>query len=287
MSNREKYEQLILASPLFSLDKESERNAYQREARKMVGYLYSYLLEINESRYIDYGLEITETANRCIDNFDSTSGDFLHYFNAAMAREYRRASAKRNMQEVRSGLHVSEEDDKNIRKMLKLLETKGITNPTTEQLELIADTLDVSVETVKNTLQSVYETSVLSDVTYNDDGEEKSLFDTIASDDGLDGDMMDEEACAVLLSKIESVYVSCQERQKPLLSAMMTIKICEVVCSCGLSVESYSFVDKDIIETYIKCGTLPTQRDIATRFDKNEASVSRTVAMFTQKLNGV
>ena len=221
------------------------------------------------------------------EKFDATSGDFLHYFNAAMAKEYRRASAKRNMQEVRSGLHVSEEDDRNIRKMLKLLESKGITNPTTEQLELIADTLDVSVETVKNTLQSVYETSVISDVTYNDDGEEKSLFDTIASDDGLDGDMMDEEACAVLLSKIESVYVSCQERQKPLLSAMMTIKICEVVCSCGLSVESYSFVDKDIIETYIKYGTLPTQRDIATRFDKNEASVSRTVAMFTQKLNGV
>ena len=121
MSNREKYEQLILASPLFSLDKESERNAYQREARKMVGYLYSYLLEINENRYIDYGLEITETANRCIENFDATSGDFLHYFNAAMAKEYRRASAKRNMQEVRSGLHVSEEDDKNIRKMLKRL----------------------------------------------------------------------------------------------------------------------------------------------------------------------
>ena len=48
MSNREKYEQLILASPLFSLDKENERNAYQREARKMVGYLYSYLMEINE-----------------------------------------------------------------------------------------------------------------------------------------------------------------------------------------------------------------------------------------------
>lgn len=40
MRNREKYEQLILASPLFSLDKENERNAYQREARKMVGYLY-------------------------------------------------------------------------------------------------------------------------------------------------------------------------------------------------------------------------------------------------------
>ena len=284
MNNREKYEQLIIASPLFSLDKESERNAYQREARKMVGYLYSYLMEINESRYIDYGLEITETANRCIENFDVSSGDFLHYFNAAMAKEYRRASAKRTMQEVRSGLHVSEEDDKNIRKMLKLLETKGITNPTAEQLELIADTLDVSLETVKNTLRSIYETSVVSDVTYNDDGEEISLFDTVASDDGVESNMIDEEACKVLLSKIESVYISCQERQKPILSSMMTIKICEVVCSCGISVEQYFFVDKEIIEKYLKQGALPTQRDIATRFGKNEASVSRTVKDFIEKL---
>ena len=284
MSNREKYEQLILASPLFSLDKENERNAYQREARKMVGYLYSYLLEINENRYIDYGLEITETANRCIENFDATSGDFLHYFNVAMAKEYRRASAKRNMQEVRSGLHISDEDDRNIRKMLKLLEAKGITNPTEEQLKILADTLDVSVETVKNTVMSIHETSVISDIAYNNDGEEISLFDTVASDIGVDSDMMDAEACAVLLSKIENAYLTCQERQKPLLSAMMTIKICEVICSCGISVESYSFVDKEIIETYIKCGTLPTQRDIATRFDKNEASVSRTVKEFLEKI---
>ena len=284
MSNREKYEQLILASPLFSLDKENERNAYQREARKMVGYLYSYLLEINENRYIDYGLEITETANRCIENFDATSGDFLHYFNAAMAKEYRRASAKRNMQEVRSGLHISEEDDKNIRRMLKLLEAKGITNPTEEQLGLLADALDVSVETVRNTVISIHETSVISDVAYNNDGEEISLFDTVVSDIGVDSDMIDAEACAALLSKIENAYLTCQERQKPLLSAMMTIKICEVVCSCGISVEAYSFVNKEIIETYIKCGTLPTQREIADRFGKNEASVSRTVKEFLEKI---
>jgi hypothetical protein len=134
---------------------------------------------------------------------------------------------------------------------------------------------------------SIRETSVISDVAYNNDGEEISLFDTIVSNIGVDSDMMDAEACAALLSKIENAYLTCQERQKPLLSAMMTIKICEVVCSYNISVETYSFVNKEIIETYIKCGTLPTQREIAARFGKNEASVSRSVATFTQKLNGV
>ena len=130
MSNREKFEQLILASPLFSLDKEKDRTAYKREAIKMVENLYSYLMAVNESKYIDYGVEITLTATKCIENFDPSTGDFLHYFNAAMAKEYRRESAKRAIQEARKGIHVSEDDDRTIRKVRKYMKAKNITTLT-------------------------------------------------------------------------------------------------------------------------------------------------------------
>lgn len=77
---KEKYERLIAESPLFKLDKGTQYTAFRREAYKMVEYLYCYLLAINEQKNEPYGCEITEVATRCINNFSSDKGDFLHYF---------------------------------------------------------------------------------------------------------------------------------------------------------------------------------------------------------------
>lgn len=284
MDNREKYEQLILASPLFSLDRERDRVAYQREARKMAEYLYCYLLAINEDRYIEYGLEIMETANRCIENYDPVTGDFLHYFNAAMKQEYIRASAKRRMQEMRGGIHVSDEDERSIRKMLNLLKSRGITEPTSEQIAVIAETLEITVEKVNEVLRINAEAVAFSDAATNDDGEEISLFDTIASDENIEQSVISADNCRVVLENIQMAYDGCQERQKPILSAMLTAKIAEVVCQCEIPVVQFNFVDKQMLTEYIQTGALPTQRELAARFGKNEASLSRTLKEFLGKI---
>ena len=78
--SKELYEKLIRSSPLFKFDKIKEPTAYKREAIKLVEYLYCYLLSINENKYIEFGLEITETARRCINNYNEENGDFLSYF---------------------------------------------------------------------------------------------------------------------------------------------------------------------------------------------------------------
>ena len=285
MKEKEKYEQLIHDSPLFLLDREQDRIAYRREALKMVEYLYCYLLSIHESRYAEYGLEITETAQRCIASFDASSGnDFLHYFNAAMAKEYRRASAKRTMEDARCGLRIPEEEDRNIRRVLKLLQAKGIINPTEDQLCRLADAQGVSFDALRAAARAMRETAVVSDVYCGEDGEEMSLFDTVAADGEIGDKLLDREACASVLSEIEDAFLSCQDRQKPLLSVAITVKICEAVCSCGISLAPYSFVDRATVAEYKEHGTLPTQREIAARFEKNEASVSRTVKEFIEKL---
>lgn len=285
MKEKEKYEQLIQSSPLFLLDRERDRTAYQREALKMVEYLYCYLLSIHERRYVEYGLEITETAKRCIENFDASSGnDFLHYFNAAMAKEYRRASAKREMEKARGGLHVPEEEDRNIRWALKLLQAKGIINPTEDQLCRLADAQGVSLDALRAAVQTMRETAVVSDVYCGEDGEEMSLFDTVAADGEIGDELLGREACASVLSEIEDAFLACQDRQKPLLSVAITARICKEVCACGVPLSPYSFVDGATVAEYKARGTLPTQREIAARFEKNEASVSRTVKEFIEKL---
>lgn len=86
--DRGKYESLIMNSPLFDIDKEQETTAYKRESYKMAEYLYCYLLAINERDYEPYGSEIMDVATRCINNFDSSKGVFLFYFNSAWKQEY-------------------------------------------------------------------------------------------------------------------------------------------------------------------------------------------------------
>jgi DNA-directed RNA polymerase sigma subunit (sigma70/sigma32) len=283
MDNREKYEQLILASPLFSLDRERDRSAYQREALKMVEILYLYKVACDK-RYEEYGLEIAETANTCIENYDPQNGEFLHYFNAAMKKARIRAEAQRDMQETRGGIHIASEDDRSIRAVLKYMKKNEITHPTAEQIRCIAEALSVTEQRVCDLLRMNAESVAISDTVQNEDGEEISLFDTIASDENVEQSVISADNCRVVLESIQTAYDGCQERQKPILSAMLTAKIAEVVCQCAIPVASFTFVDKQLLTEYIQTGTLPTQRELAARFGKNEASLSRTLKEFLGKV---
>ena len=74
--NKGHYEKLIDETPLFGLDKETQPSLYSREAMKLVEALYCYLMAVNEKAYEPYGMEIVDTAKRCIKNYDSATGRF-------------------------------------------------------------------------------------------------------------------------------------------------------------------------------------------------------------------
>ena len=64
--DKTEYEKLIRSSTLFTLDRDTQSTAFRREALKMHENLYLYLMSINSEKYAEFGLEIIETANRCI-----------------------------------------------------------------------------------------------------------------------------------------------------------------------------------------------------------------------------
>lgn len=285
MTNKEKYEQLILASPLFSLERET--SVYKKEALKMVEYLYLYMLAINESKYIEYGLEITETANKCISSFKEGSGSFLNYFNTSMAKEYRRASAKRQIEEMRGGIHIAEDDERNIRKIVKYINSQGIDEPTKEHIKLIAEAYELEEDYVKELIRANKEAVTISPNAYNDDGESISIFDMIPSSESADSELYDKESCEEILSKIEECFLECQERQKPIISDSVTRLICEIIAQYEINISMYSFINEQMVVEYIKAGKIPTQREIAAKFGKNEASISRTMKGFFDKLKEI
>ena len=282
MKTKEKYEQLINASPLFSLEKGT--SAYTAEANKMIVYLYEYLMLINREKYEDCSLEIVNTAKKCFSAYKKENGNFLNYFNVAMAKEYGRARARAQMEDMRGGIHIQSEDEKNIRKILKYFKSKGIITPNEEQIENVAVILDLDKEYVIEMLKTNVDAVKVSTHTENEDGEEVDLMDMLSDSKMIDKEIIEKENCESLLSKIEESFLECQDRQKKVISDLTTSWICEIVVQLKINLSEYSFVNQQIVKDYIKTAKIPTQKEIADKFGKEQSDISRIAKNFKTKL---
>lgn len=277
------YENLIRNSILFSLDRNTQATAFCREALKMVEYLYLYLNSINSERYKEFGLEITETANRCIKNYVPETGDFLNYFNAAIAKEYRKALAQQQLAEHHGGIHIPEDDLRLIRKYIKFIGTKGSCEFDEATIDAIASATGIAKEKIADCItlyQSIY---VTSDIYTSDDGSEGSLFDLIPSNHNDEREILEVEDAKDFLEHINEIFKTRQERQKPLLSKLLTAKI-----ALRLSKDDrllgygrcMAFFDEEIYSVCCNRDAPVTAREIASKLGVSEQSVSRTYRGF-------
>ena len=284
---RIEYENLIRNSNLFSLDKATQAVAYKREALKMVEYLYQYLVSINAEKYCDFGLEITQTANRCIKSYSPGYGDFLHYFNVSFAKEYRKAFAQNTMVEQHGGAHIPEQDKRIINKLIKLAESQGITELSKEQVERIAKVTGIQESKILEYMQAYEQSFSQSDRYINNEGEEGSLFDFIESGEVTTSGLLEEDEAFEFLNHINDIFEKRQQRQKPLLSKLLTVRIMPAI-SDNQKILSYvkrlSFFDEEIFYSYTQKGMVPSAREIATQFGISEQSVSRTYKTFISVL---
>ena len=115
-----------------------------------------------------------------------------------------------------------------------------------------------------------------------DDGEEQSLWDQIQGDENVSQGIETAENIKELMCRLEREYESLQQRQKPIVSDMITAKICTFLTEAEAG--RFTFVSDSVLERYRKDGTVPTQREIALKYSRDEASISRTVNTFLKKL---
>ena len=279
-NDKEKYEQLINESPIFSLDKEKEKIAFMKERTKMIEHLYNYLLSVNCKKYKSYGYEITEVAIQCIKSFDSTKGEFLHYFNYVWKRKYSYIQLKKYQDNTYGGLHISENDMRNVYKYTKLVEKLGKDYELEKLYPKLSEAMQLPINKIRELVRLAYIRATGDNVT-NEDGEEGDIIGGIPSNIDIEGMFINEENKKQVLDKIEKVFNSLQDRQKSLISDILTIKLW---LDLDETDEKYSFINKDVIKEWKKSGVLPTQREIAGKYERNEASVSRTVNDFQKKL---
>ncbi len=284
--DRDKYEKLINSSLLFSLDSEKEHIAYRREALKMVEYLYCYLMAINSRKYEPYGVEIVDTAKRCIRNYDPETGCFLSYFTAAWKKAYRHLIGKELVKETFKGIHFTEEEGRNFRKYMKLAQTMEINTESSEFDERVAEAMGITPSEADN-LRNMVNCKPASGSYVNNEGEEYSLIDQLDCENYADTGILQFETAKEFLNLIELTYNQLQERQKPMFAMLITSKIAFLASEDERLMEfirQKAFFDEGIFEESLQRGEQIQAKEIAERFRVMEASVSRTWKMFKEKI---
>ena len=280
--NKADYERLITESKLFSLNKETESVAFRKESYKMVEYLYCYLLAQNEKKYEPFGCEITEVAVRCINNYDETKGVFLHYFNAAWKLEYSHLCGNQAVDDRLHGVKITESEKRAIKKYLRYEASLGKDLSRRELCEAIADIWGQSIEVVAEIAELV-EYRMVDNEIMDDDGGRTSLFDQLSDGHLVEENLLTSARVEEILTVVETAFLSLQQRQMPIISDMMTIRLASTIVETGVDTSSYSFISEEVLSQYSK-NQLPSQRTIAEKYGKNEASISRTVKEFIKKL---
>lgn len=291
MFTREEYENLINNSPLFEIDKESSPTLYKTERYNFLTLLTDYYrLFIYPNKSLDaYSMTLMETASECIKYYDKAKGEFLHLFNSSMKRDLHIAKAKEIIEEKRQGIRVASEDDKLIRKVIALANSKGLDINDIIVQQKIAKFLNIDFDKLKELLRINNDAIAVSSTVTNDDGDEIELFDLQASKEKTaEEKMVDECAVISIIEEIEDVFSEAQERQKRLLSMLLTVEVVkafnedidkakEILCG-------KEFYNEEVFDYYTNNGELLTSKQIGVICGVSEQSLSRTYKNFKEKL---
>ena len=291
MFTREEYENLINNSPLFEIDKESSPALYKTERYNFLTVLTDYYrLYVYPNKPLDsYSMTLMETAMECIKYYDKDKGEFLHLFNSSMKRDLHIAKAKEIIEEKRQGIRVSNEDDKLIRKIIALANSKGLDIYDITIQQKISKVLNLELSRLQELLRINDDAVAVSSTVTNDDGDEVELFDLQSSHEKNAEDRLAEESVFIsLIDRIDEVFTTVQDRQKRLLSMLLTI---EIIKACDEDLDkaknvlsSKELINEEVFDYYEKYGELPTAKQIGVICEVSEQSLSRTYKNFKEKL---
>ena len=283
---KEQYESEINGSILFTIDREKNSVLWTTEARKLLAVICEYYktFVLSERVFSESGLEIVECCNECFKYFKETDGIFLHYLNASLKKKLYIKSAKEQIDAQRHGIKISKSDDQRIRKLIKFVESKGDDINDSKTQEKMAKYLGVSLQKITMYIE-MSSISVSSDIITDNDGEENSIFDLFSDKSSVANETEEKEELLDTLRLIDEEFKNCQERQKSILSSLLTIKMLPDLPGYVLNNHSkYSFINITMLESFLSGEELPSAKQIACAHGVSEQSASRTLSNFIKKI---
>lgn len=291
---KEEYEKRINAAPVLRLDPNRDPELYKTERYKLLELLWEYYSACIYSGK-DYGentydLALVETADDCLKNYDPETGPFLHYFVRSMSRKMRAEQAREHQAMTRNGIRIP---DKTLKRMLtirKYAESKNLNLNDPAVLEKIAQTFKTTPEKLRALLRAEEQSRAVPDVWISEDGEEVSIIETIVADrtESAEEKILREESLKTRVGDIRRVFDRTQERQKKLLSMLITAEVLRSFQGDMAAGESllagYPFFSSEILQLTISAGEVPTNKKIGEMNQISEQSLSRTYRFFKEKI---
>jgi hypothetical protein len=289
MKTREELENLINGSPLFSIDRARDVELFATVEMHFLNDL-AELMRTTRKDFSEIGFEIIQTAKACIKAYKSDGGAFLHYFNSALKRTLLTAKARQMADDRRGGLTLDEKTEQTIRQILKLAKVRGEDIHDGDFQKKMAPALNIPIAVVVDAIAIHDGMAVRSgnDRVTGKDGDESELFSFIAATiDTAEDTVISFESVREVVISIDTVFREQQERTKPLLAKLLTARLLDAIDEIRLVervMADIAFLDGDIYSRYISNSTVPTAREIAEAHGVLEASASRTLKTFLEKV---
>jgi hypothetical protein len=288
MRKREELESVINGSTIFSINR-SDSELFIAEERHFLADL-TELMSIVRKDFNKIGYEIICTAKACIKAYNPDNGYFLNYFNAALMKKLSTEKAKEIISEKRGGLTLDQKTNKIIRRIVKYKNVCGTDINDKKFINKAAKALDIPPEKIIEAITVNYDIMVKSGNTpvINKDGEANELFDFIASNTVMpDEIVINEETVRMHIQSMDRTFQEQQERTKPLLSKLLTARLLKALDDISLIEKVFSginFIDYELYANFKENGAVPAAKEIAESFGIMEASASRTLKTFCDKI---
>jgi len=303
--SRWEYESSIekLAEEFFCLSSEESYNILKKTLRnKLWTEIWYYCKNCQYARRESTGEEslaekysgiINETIYKCFEAFNPKKGkSFISYLNAAMAKEISREKQIDYMH----GMNISSRTRSLWKHLQNLAEYQGISSNNISEITKLGISIGKTEKEIRNAF--IWgRVNISSDIVLNSNGEEYSLFDYCAFPKKHEDDPLEKvfetknDYTHGIFCSIEGEFCKKQERTKPFISALLTLKF----FTCLLEIENYPknaksflFIDSSLYNELKECTNskkpYPTQQDIAKRFKKEKTDASRTINRFLSEV---
>lgn len=264
---------------------------------KLAGFVFRYATFVwGKNKSENATVEIMQCIENLINSYNSEKGNFVNYLSASLKSEISRANEKNARFEAENGANVSEKKRRRIRGAKKYAESKGLNLNNARDVQKIADALNITEKKLYELLLLEERKKAISldaPINTSNDGN-FSLIDTIGDERfSVEKNLFtDDEKVNGLLSVTEKVFENQQERTKSYLSSLITLELLNELCKIkNLSkddikqkLDGRNFCDKKLLCDFLRNEKIPSQQEIAKKFDRDKTDSSRAMKNFEDKL---
>jgi hypothetical protein len=231
----------------------------------------------------EYGEEIFNTVKYCINSFAADKGNnFVHYLRASLKSNLAKSETQHRYFNKYRGLGISAKTIGKIKKVLyqkQIFAESGKNASHEEIINWIGKSLGMETKTVKNYLDK----SILlnEEEDYSDNAIQEYPGLNPFNPEEL---FMSAESLRETLDVFNEVFTKTQERIKPYLRLLISMKYFEAAIEAQKLQKQYPFFDYTEIALWAKEKKLPGQKDIAQKWGRTESDASRTIEKFEKKV---